>query len=47
MKKIASFQKKFDCLVFDVDDDVAVDDEDGVVGVVGVVQVEWLFGWCF
>lgn len=41
MKKIASFQKKFDCLVFDVDD------EDGVVGVVGVVQVEWLFGWCF
>lgn len=48
MKKIASFQRKFDCLVFDdvvvVVDESGVDDDDDEE-VVGVVPFEWLFGW--
>lgn len=50
MKKIASYQRKFDCLVFD--DDVVVDESVVVVDddddeVVGVVPFEWLFGLDF
>lgn len=48
MKKVASFRMKFDVLVFDDDGGGAErgGGDDGVAAVVGVVEVEWLWGWC-